>query len=103
MINHDPANYTALLVPFDSEKAANESAISFFEKLTLLRQEHNLPDVHVIIIMRYTSDSGAEDVGITSAHFGNSAEILQMCAWSFSKEQERLHKIMVPPPIDDNS
>lgn len=96
-VQRDMANYLELSEPFEDGEAANEALSKFYSALSDLRRKHRFPDVHVIIQVN-VRHGGEVGRGLSSAHFGNSAEAPAMCAWSYGKEQaehqKRLDKLL---------
>lgn len=90
---HDLANYLELSRPFENPEAAEKALNEFYSAVSALRRTYRLPDVHVIVQVniRHEEEIGR---GLSSAHFGNSAEAVVMCAWSYANECKEQRKLV---------
>lgn len=105
---HDPNNYRAMSVPFDSAEKANDSIRAFFAAVEEARKKHRMREVLVIVevAIQYPGEEDEmfdEADARASAYFGNSSRaegIAQYAAGFYeaqhvesrNRERKRGHK-----------
>jgi hypothetical protein len=92
-LNKDPQNYAAMSVPHESSEDLNRETNAFFEAVGELRKLHGLLEVSVIVASPCMIN-GEVSNGITSGHFGNSAQTLTMALWHLTNERLKLEAMM---------
>ncbi len=83
---NDPKTYRELSFPFETPELADEKLRMFFNAVEAARKEFHIMDVHVIVKININRGE-SEGAAMASAHFGNTLEAAQMCAWALGQEE----------------
>jgi hypothetical protein len=101
-VTNDPANYSQMSVPFESEDEANKAMNDFYEEVGELRKKYKIQDLLVVMYGSLKSSDGEVGNFMNSISFGSSLNQEGLAAYAYgaakADREDRIMKLLSGKP-----